>query len=208
MSPEQIARLLNGVRQNEETGVYIAFPFLTGTRPSEQLALHWEDVDLDARTIFIRRMQEADGTLVDLTKTPAGTRKIPIAPDLHAMLVNWRQNCPRANGELVRVFPTLTEITGVTQRVRKPEGEPLLYNNFLRKYWRPVFGPLGLPYVTPHSARHSFISVLQAEGVEVGLVAKLAGHANPAVTLATYTHAVRGGEAAIAALSNAYRISK
>ena len=27
---------------------------------------------------------------------------------------------------------------------------------------------LGLPAVTPHSARHSFISVLQAQGVEVG----------------------------------------
>jgi integrase len=39
------------------------------------------------------------------------------------------------------------------------------------------------PRLTPHSARRSYISALQAEGIEVGLVAKLAGHANPAVTL-------------------------
>jgi len=44
-----------------------------------------------------------------------------------------------------------------------------------------------LPEVTLHSARHSYISTLQAEGIEVGLVAKLAGHVNPAVTLGIYT---------------------
>jgi integrase len=63
---------------------------------------------------------------------------------------------------------------------------------------------LGLPYVTPHSARHAFISTLQAQGIEVGLVAKLAGHANASVTLGHYTQAVRGGEAALAALQAAY----
>ena len=59
--------------------------------------------------------------------------------------------------------------------------------------------------MTPHSYRHSFISTLQAQGVEVGLVAKLAGHASAVVTLGHYTQAVRGGEAAVAALEEAYR---
>jgi len=58
--------------------------------------------------------------------------------------------------------------------------------------------------VTHHSARHSFVSVLQAQGVEVGLVAKLAGHANPAVTLGHYTQAVRGGAEAVAKLDAVY----
>ena len=71
-------------------------------------------------------------------------------------------------------------------------------------YWRPVFTALGLPYVTPHSARHAFISTLQARGVEVGLVAQLAGHSDPAVTLSVYTHAVRDGSGAVAALETAY----
>jgi site-specific recombinase XerD len=59
-------------------------------------------------------------------------------------------------------------------------------------------------YVTHHSARHSFVSTLQAQGVEVGLVAKLAGHANPSVTLGHYTQAVRGGAEALAALDAIY----
>ena len=63
---------------------------------------------------------------------------------------------------------------------------------------------LGLPPVTPHSARHSFISTLQAQGIEVGLVAKLAGHKNAVVTLSHYTHAMRGGEEAVRALDRAF----
>jgi integrase len=70
--------------------------------------------------------------------------------------------------------------------------------------WKSFLAKLGLPEVTPHSARHSYISTLQAEGIEVGLVAKLAGHANPAVTLGIYSHAVRGGGMAAEALEKAY----
>jgi hypothetical protein len=41
---------------------------------------------------------------------------------------------------------------------------------------------------------------LQAKGIEVGLVAKLSGHANANVTLDHYTQAIRGGRDALAAL--------
>jgi hypothetical protein len=48
---------------------------------------------------------------------------------------------------------------------------------------------------------------LQAHGIEVGLVAKLAGHASAVVTLSHYTQAVRGGEDAVAALERAYQVT-
>jgi integrase len=78
--------------------------------------------------------------------------------------------------------------------------------NFRRRFWAATLKRLGLPAVTPHSARHSFISILQAQGIEVGLVAKIAGHANANVTLGHYTQAVRGGESAALALEQAYAI--
>lgn len=68
----------------------------------------------------------------------------------------------------------------------------------------PTLKRLGLPPVTPHSARHCFISTLQAQGIEVGLVAKLAGHANANVTLGHYTQAIRGGQDALAVLERAF----
>ena len=119
------------------------------------------------------------------------------------MLLEWRLNCPRLDGELYWVFAG----PGVPRQWPLPRiggGGPLLFSNYLKRYWKPAFAAAGVRYVTHHSARHSLVSTLQAQGDEVGLVAKLAGHANPAVTLGHYTQAVRGGAEAMAVLEAAY----
>ena len=67
--PEQVKLLLEAAREDEKNGLYYAFPFLAGTRPSEQLALHWDDVDFERNVLTIRRMLEKDGTLTNFTKT-------------------------------------------------------------------------------------------------------------------------------------------
>jgi integrase len=83
---------------------------------------------------------------------------------------------------------------------RKGAGGPLLYSNYRAQVWKPILERLGLPEVTPHSARHCYISTLQAAGIEVATVAKLAGHANPVTTLSVYSHAIARGEMAAEAL--------
>jgi integrase len=203
LASKQIASILSAAQADRERGIYYAFPFLTGTRASEQLGLLWSDVDFDAGVIRIVRIQERDGSLSDTTKTDAGRREVPMMPMLRQMLMAWRDACPRLAGQLHRVFPA----PGRPAAWPKPRfggGGPLLYQNFRRRFWEPVFEQMGLPYVTLHSARHSFISTLQAQGVEVGLVAKLAGHSNATVTLGHYTQAVRGGGAAVELLQRAY----
>ncbi|HMA75214.1 MAG TPA: tyrosine-type recombinase/integrase [Xanthobacteraceae bacterium] len=200
---DQINTLLREARADREKGIYVAFPFLAGTRPSEQLGLLWDEIDFDANVIHILRMQERDGSITDMTKTLAGTRDIPMCSLLRTMLLEWRLVCPRWSGELHRVFPGL----GHRQPWPLPRvggGGPLLYWNFRARFWVPALRSLGLPIVTPHSARHCFISTLQAQGIEVGLVAKLAGHASAVVTLGHYTQAVRGAESAVAALERAF----
>ncbi|MCS0496868.1 site-specific integrase [Ancylobacter sp. MQZ15Z-1] len=203
LTPQDIGRLIAAAREDAEHGLYYAFAFLAGTRPSEQLGLLWSEVDFERNVIRIVRIQERDGSLTEMTKTEAGTRTIPMSAVLREMLLAWRLRCPRLGKELHRVFPG----PGRLQEWPKPRlggGGPLLYQNFRKRYWAPAFKALKLPYVTPHSARHSFISTLQAEGIEVGLVAQIAGHANPTVTLGHYTQAVRDGSAAIEALDRAY----
>ena len=203
LTTEQISKVVQNALHDRERGLYVAFPFLAGTRPSEQLGLLWEDVDFEANVIHIRRMQERDGSITNLTKTAAGTRDVPMGSLLRKLLLEWKVACPRLDGELHRVFPGL----GSPQKWPLPRiggGGPLLYWNFRRRFWASTLKKLRLPHVTPHSARHSFISTLQAQGIEVGLVAKIAGHANANVTLGHYTQAVRGGEAAIAVLERAF----
>ncbi len=200
LSPAQVRKLLDAAQGDKARGIYYAFPFLTGLRPSEQLALSWHDIDFAREVISVRRMQEIDGRISEFTKTAAGTRDVPIAPLLKTLLLDWKTRCPIIDARLPRVFPQLGRVGRSSSR----KGRPLSYPNFLATYWRPALIANGLPIVTPHSARHAFISTLQAQGIEVGLVAKLAGHANVNVTLSHYTQAVRGGEAAVRALQDAY----
>ena len=126
-----------------------------------------------------------------------------MSPMLREMLLAWRVRCPRKDGELERVFPA-PGAPRAWPLPREGGGGPLVYGSFRKRYWAPMLRRLGLPPVTPHSARHSFISTLQAQGVEVGLVAKLAGHKSAVVTLSHYTHAMRGGEDAVKGLDRAY----
>ncbi len=204
LRPGEVAELITFAKSDKARGVFYAFPFLTGVRVAEQLGLLWEDVDLDRNVISIRRVLERDGTTTDATKTEAGEREIPISATLRTMLLEWKLICPRLDGKLYRVFAG----PGQPQQWPLPRiggGGPILYSNFRKRYWQPAFERAGVRYVTHHSARHSFVSTLQAQGVEVGLVAKLAGHANPAVTLGHYTQAVRGGADAVAILDLAYQ---
>jgi integrase len=194
---------LAAARDDLDKGVYYAAPFLMGTRPSEQLGLMWDDVDFEANVVRIRRIQLRYGALSQFTKTEAGRRDIPMSQMLREMLLGWRVRCPRKDGQLERVFPA-PGVPRAWPLPREGGGGPLTYGNFRKRYWVPMLKRLGLPVVTPHSARHSFISVLQAQGVEVGLVAKLAGHKSAVVTLSHYTHAMRGGEDAVKALDRAY----
>jgi hypothetical protein len=79
LTTDQVTILLRAAREDREKGIYVAFPFLTGTRPSEQLGLLWRDIDFAANLIRIRRMQERSGIITNLTKTVAGTREIQCA---------------------------------------------------------------------------------------------------------------------------------
>jgi len=203
LTPEEVAKLIAYAKTDKERGIFIAWPFLTGTRASEQLGLLWEDIDLDRNLISIKRVLERNGTTTDTTKTELGIRQIPINQTLRTMLLEWRLTCPRLDGELYRVFPG-PEVPQQWPLPRLGGGGPLLYSNYRKRIWKPAFSKAGVRYVTIHSARHSFVSVLQAQGVEVGLVAKMAGH-SPAVTLGHYTQAVRGGADAVELLDLAYQ---
>jgi hypothetical protein len=61
LAPEQVSALLLAAQNDQERGIYIAFPFLAGTRPSEQLGLLWSEVDFDGNFIRICRTQTDRG---------------------------------------------------------------------------------------------------------------------------------------------------
>lgn len=181
--------LLQDLNSDEEGGLVVAFPFLTGARPGEQLALRWGDLDLEANLMQVRRTQAPDGTVSDFAKNSSSRRAVPLCQTVVAMLLRHRSTA-------LRTQPDDPVFVGRGGRAHAP-GKPLTYYNFRNTYWRPLLARKGLPSVTPHSARHWFISFLQHKGVEVSVVARLAGHANPSVTLSVYSHSFRSGQGAV-----------
>lgn len=180
LTPAQVSTLLEAA-QTDDKALYVAFPFLTGVRASEQLGVLWSDIEDGA--LHIRRQQARDGSLVEVLKTDASYRKIPLPSNLRELLSRWQKRCPSQQ----RVFPA-------------PNGGAFYYNCFRSRLWVPTLRRLGLPQVSHHSARHAFISMIQANGAEPALAAALAGHRNPTVTLSYYSHAVRGGEQVVESL--------
>ncbi len=200
---DQVKTILEAAKLDKRHGIYYAFPFLTGVRPGELLGLLWEDVDFVDNVIHIHRNQDLNGGIKPFPKTEAGQRTIPMVPMLREMLLEWQPRCPTRTGYPHRVFPALGYQTkGEDAWVRA--GGPMIIQNYRNRIWVPMLKRLGLPHVTPYAARHLVISNLQAEGVEVGRVAKIAGHANPRVTLQHYTHSVRDSAGVMDKLNHAY----
>ena len=171
------------------------------------LGLLWEDVDLVNGRVQICRTQDDKGKLKDCPKTEAGVRQIPLNSLLLQMLKEWKERCPRFDGKLGRVFPAQASADGKGGGGRVHSDGRFLLNNFRNRVWYPMFDQLKLPRVSIYAARHMAISFLQAQGVEIGLVAKIAGHSSPQITLQYYTHAVREYDGMMDELNAVYGIS-
>ena len=141
-----------------------------GLRPGEALALTWTHVR--ERTILV----EAAVALGRLGETKTRRRRTvrllaPLAEDLDG----WRQRTNTAEGELI--FP-------------RPDGDPWRrtdYQNWRRRIYIPAGAAAGVELARPYDLRHSFVSLLIAEGHSVVEVARQAGH-SPKVALDTYAH--------------------
>ena len=72
--------------------------------------------------------------------------------------------------------------------------------------WKYQCQARGLPRVPFHSLRHSHASALIAAGLDVVMISRRLGHANPSVTLSVYGHLfARDDSAAANAIENVFQ---
>ncbi len=178
-NPEELHRLI----ENADAGYYrmlFTLGACCGARHDELLALQWPDFDLEAGAVHVRRSLswarlpgEEMRPRFFQPKTKAGTRKIPLAPELAHALKVWKLQCPPSADELV--FPT-------------PDGKPMHRGTVLRVGLYPALRRAGLRRMDMQSLRHSFASGLIAQGTPVTEVQAYLGHSDPVITLKTYSH--------------------
>jgi len=181
LSPDEVKLLIGAARpaQRDKNGflkannyrLIIQVAVFTGMRSGELKALKWGDVDWASNQIHIRRSYKEGEFHAPKTKT--STRLIEIPKILAGDLQRWKLACPK--GELDLIFPNLN-------------GLPLSNANLLQRGFYPALRRAGLRKIRFHDLRHTFASLLIANGEDIVRVSRLLGHASPKITLDVYSH--------------------
>lgn len=162
--------------------IWITF-LASGARRGEVLGLKWQDIDFDEHTMSFR---QAIGLLkgvptIGLLKSKSAKRTVAVPTNIiealraHKVQQNERRLALGVAWEdHALVFPAAN-------------GKPLNPNNIVRDYNRWVVAA-GVPRIRIHDLRHTQISILLASGVDINLVAEIAGHNKPSFTLDRYGH--------------------
>jgi len=163
------------------TGIYRVMVFVavtTGLRVSELLGLRWQDCDFDSGEIHLSRgiVRQHETPM----KTEASRKPIPMEAGLAEVLTNWRAQCAY-NQPGDYVFASI-EMEG---------RQPLWPNSAMQKHVRPAAHKAEVKKrIGWHTLRHTFGTLLKANGADVATVQSLMRHANVSVTMDRYVQAV------------------
>lgn len=153
----------------------------TGMRLGEVLGLAWEHVNLSEGVISVKQSLTQRGEI----KGPKNGRSRTVSIDARTVdrLAAWKEF---QAGELAKL--------GVAQDDSTPVccsdiGRWCQKNNFER-WWRRFREDAGFPGLRFHELRHTQATQLLAHGVDVKTVQERLGHANSAITLDWYAHAL------------------
>ena len=201
MTPEQIKRFLNANRNDPNFAAFFIL-ISTGMRRGELLGLQWSDIDFTNRTIYIQRNWVKSSTQTaqfSEPKTAKSRRIIPLTEEGVQVLEQHRQ--------LQQENMQAREEKGVSYAGQglvfcRPDGVPF-YPGTLNFYLGKALERAELPKFRMHDIRHTFASLMVAQGTSVKVVQELMGHATVQMTLDTYTHVLPGMKAeAVGRLQN------
>ena len=124
-----------------------------------------------------------------------GARARPVVAPHHDPQ-NVEVRCGTARRRPVAVVGRGVEVPPVGQQVSQDTdyvfaamgGRPLVWSNVDRRCLHKAVAAAGLAHVKFHDLRHTFASLLIAQGADVVFVAAQLGHADPTVTLRVYAH--------------------
>jgi integrase len=158
--------------------VLIRVVMLAGLRQSEVRGLAWPAAALkkDAATTLTVTQRADRWNLIGAPKSEAGTRTIPIGPDLAARLRLWKVRCPpndlnlmfpNARGGVIdqkgvtALFLKLQVAAGIAIDSGKRDGKG-------ETIWLPRYGL--------HDLRHAFASAAVNDGLSLPIIGALLGH--------------------------------
>ncbi|WP_136808734.1 tyrosine-type recombinase/integrase [Desulfosediminicola flagellatus] len=172
-SEDQVEKLLETFKQHDPYYYLLALLMVrTGCRCSEVAALNWDDVDLDNRTLTIKKAY-VRGKLIELTKS-GEDRDVDLTPFLTSEL----RKAKLASGGSGFLFTNKA-------------GGRIDFNNFRRRHFNKIVAKAKLPVRRLHDLRHTYASILLKKCRDILYVQKQLGHSKPSITLDVYGHVLK-----------------
>jgi integrase len=181
---DQIALLQEHIGEQARDALAVAIA--TGLRRGELFALRWQDVDFEKRIIRVRD-QNYGGKIDEWTKTRAGRRNVPLFDSARDAL-EARKSATSYGEPDDLIFGTAA-------------GTPMDPGNWTRREFKTAQRRAGLgEWVEDengrrwvgafrfHDLRHYAVSELIKQHANILLLARIAGHSDPNVTLRVYAH--------------------
>lgn len=149
----------------------IALACLCGLRKGEVLGLTWDSVLWDEHRLYIRR--SLWGGQLQEPKTLGSAAKVPMPRRLEDLLLERMTVSPASEMNLVFC---------------RDDGSPLRPDFVNRGILEPALRHAGLPRVTFHGLRHSFVAAHIMAGTPIKVIQELARHTSIQTTLDRYGH--------------------
>jgi integrase len=189
LSPEQVGALLEAAIDERLGALYIVAIHLVaihcGLRQGELGGLKWEDVNLEAETLQVRRTL-SDGEFT-APKTKKSRRSIKLTTGAVEALRKHHKLQLKERERLTGLWQNHDLVFCSTI------GTPLSRHNLVRRSFKPLLQKAGLPHtVRFHDLRHTCATLLLSKGVYPKFVQELLGYATISITLDTYSHVVPG----------------
>lgn len=172
----------------------ITFDLLSGLRRGELLGLRWRDIDFEAQTITIRQTSNytsGQGIYTGTPKTATSKRPLHLAPAAFTLLNEYRawQDAQRiALGDAWKGEEDDNRI------FTRDDGQPM-FPTALTQWFHKFVLRSELPSVSVHSLRHTYASLMLADGVPLVIVSGQLGHAKASTTADIYGHVIASAQA-------------
>lgn len=171
----------------------ITFDLLSGLRRGELLGLRWQDVDFKEQTISIRQTSNytsGKGIYTGTPKTATSKRPLHLTPSAFSLLLEysvWQDAQRSMLGDAWRGQE------GDDRIFTRDDGQPM-FPTSLTQWFHKFVVRTGLPLVSVHSLRHTYASLMLADGVPLVIVSGQLGHAKSSTTANIYGHVIASAQ--------------
>lgn len=183
LTVEQARHFLACVKGHKLEALY-AVALSVGLRRGEALALSWPDVDFEGGKLHVRHtLQRIDGKLLRTEPKTKGSKRTIILPS--GLIAALRAHRTRQLEERLHAgsewIGNQWDLVFVSER-----GTPLEPRN-LNRQMAGLLRRAGLGHIRLHDCRHTACALLLSQGIQIHVVSKILGHANPSITLKVYS---------------------